>query len=59
MRSALLAVKGVKRATVTLEGNEAVVTYDPHEAKVDDLITAVNRAEGPFSYTATVKGSTR
>ena len=55
MRSALLAVKGVTRATVSLEKQEAVVTYDPHEATLDDLIAAVNRAEGLVPYTATKK----
>lgn len=61
MRSALLSVKGVTRAKVTLEEHEAVVTYDPREATVNDLITAVGQAEGPFpglSYSATIKAST-
>ena len=57
MRSALLAVKGVTRATVAFEKQEAVVTYDPHEATVDDLIAAVNQAEGLGPYTATRKGA--
>ena len=57
MRSALLAVKGVKRATLTFEEGEAVVTYDPREATVEDLIAAVNKAEGLAPYTATLKGS--
>ena len=58
MRSALLAVKGVSRATVTLEGHEAVVTYDPREATVQQLIAAVNLAQGPadsISYSAAIK----
>ena len=56
MRSALLSVKGVTRAKVTLEHQEAVVTYDPAQARIEDLIAAVNGADGgPFSYTATVK----
>ena len=63
MRSALLAVNGVKRARVTLEGHEAIVTYDPHEVTVDDLITAVARAAGPFPgpppYIATIKEPAR
>ena len=60
MRSALLAVKGVTRATVTLEGHEALVTYDPREATVEQLIAAVNQARGPadyISYHAAVKPS--
>ena len=47
MRSALLAVKGVSRAQVTLEQAQAVVTYDAAQASVADLIKAVNAAEGP------------
>ena len=59
MRSALLAVKGVTRATVAFEEAEAVVTYDPREATVEDLITAVKQAEGLAAYTAAIKGSAR
>ena len=58
MRSALLSVKGVTRAQVALEGHEARVTYDPGQCKVDDLITAVGKAEGPMGpnqYGAAVK----
>ena len=56
MRSALLSVKGVTRAKVTLEQQEALVTYNPAQATVEDLIKAVNTADGgPFSYTATLK----
>ena len=60
MRSALLAVKGVSRAQVTLEGHEAIVTYNPRETTVQDLIAAVNQAQGPadfITYQATVKPS--
>lgn len=56
MRSALLSVKGVTRAKVTLEHQEALVTYDPAQATIDELIAAVNGADGgPFAYTATLK----
>lgn len=58
MRSALLSVKGVTRAQVRLEEHEALVTYDPSQTQVDDLITAVAEAEGPAGprqYKATVK----
>lgn len=55
MRSALLNVKGVSRVKVTLEPNEAVVTYDPQQASVNDLLVAVKKAEGPSEYSATVK----
>lgn len=57
MRSALLSVKGVTRAQVKLEGYEAIVTYDPGQAKIEDMIKAVSEAQGPIGqqYTATVK----
>jgi copper chaperone CopZ len=58
VRSALMSVKGVTRARVSLENNEAVVTYDPKQCKVEDLIAAVGNAEGvivPKQYAATVK----
>ena len=57
MRSALLSVKGVTRAQVKLEGYEAIVTYDPDQAKIEDMIKAVSEAIGPIGqqYTATVK----
>lgn len=58
MRSALLSVKGVTRAQVSLETHEALVTYDPAQAKVEEMIKAVGEAEGPAGprqYTASVK----
>ena len=58
VRSALLAVKGVTRARVQLEGHEAVVTYDPMQTNVQDLIAAVNAAQGPFPYNASVEPAT-
>lgn len=59
MRSALLSVKGVTRARVTLEGHEALVTYDATQAKVEDLIKVVATAVGPTGqqYSASVKGA--
>jgi copper chaperone CopZ len=52
-------VKGVTRAQVKLEGHEAIVTYDPALAKIEDMIKAVGEAEGPAigkgQYTASVK----
>ncbi len=58
MRSALLSVKGVTRARVSLQEHEAVVTYDPTQSTVDDMIKAVSKAEGvetPGQYSASVK----
>ena len=52
VREALLSVKGVTRADVTLERHEAVVTYDPRAASVDDLIRAVANVEGPIKFSA-------
>jgi copper chaperone CopZ len=60
VRSALLAVKGVSRAQVVLEGREAIVTYDPRETTVQQLIEAVNQAQGPsesIKYHAAIKPS--
>jgi copper chaperone CopZ len=50
-------VRGVTRAQVRLEEHEAVVTYDPSQATVEQMITAVSKAEGPGpqEYRATVK----
>ena len=58
VRAALLSVKGVTRARVTLENHEAVVTFNSKQATVDDLIKAVGEAEGqlfPKQYSAKVK----
>ena len=55
MQSALEHVKGVKEAKVSLETREAVVKYDPEQAKVEDLIRAVKQARGMHSYDAKVK----
>lgn len=60
VRAALMAVRGVTRARVTLENHEAVVTYDPKQATVADLLKAVNDAPGamaPKQYSAKVKES--
>jgi copper chaperone CopZ len=54
-----MSVKGVTRAQVKLEGYEAIVTYDPAQAKIEDMIKAVAEAEGPADgkgqYKASVK----
>lgn len=59
MRSALLSVKGVTRARVTLENYEAWVEYDAGQATIEQMIEAVAGAIGPLGqrYTAWVKGS--
>ena len=59
MRSALLSVNGVTRARVMLEEREALVTYDPALARIDDLIEAVRKAEGVSTYRAEVKAAIR
>lgn len=50
-------MKGVTRAQVRLEEHEAVVTYDPSVATVEQMIEAVSKAAGPGpqEYTAKVK----
>jgi hypothetical protein len=45
----------VKEANVLLETHEAVVKYDPEQAKVEDLIKAVKNARGMHAYDAKVK----
>jgi copper chaperone CopZ len=57
VRSALLAVKGVKRARVSLDTHEALVTYDPRQVKIASLLEAVKKAQtqGDQVYSATVK----
>ena len=57
VREALLSVKGVSRADVSFERHEAVVTYDPGQASVDDLIRAVDGIEGPMRFRARRKDS--
>jgi copper chaperone CopZ len=58
VRSALLEIPGVTRVQVNLEMGEAIVTYDPRSATLEQLVVAVNEAEGPlspFQYRAEVK----
>jgi len=55
VQSALQSVKGVKDVSVSLAKHEAMVTYDPSVAKVDDLISAVDHAHGMQHFTATLK----
>ena len=58
MRSALAAVPGVIRAQVFLEGNEAIVDYDPTRCTVDRLLAAVagvNDPAMPMQFRASLK----
>jgi copper chaperone CopZ len=56
VQSALEKVKGVKEADVSLAKQEAMVKYDSDAAKVEDLIKAVQTANGPHGpYDAKVK----
>ena len=56
MQSALEKVKGVKEADVSLGNQEATVKYDSDAAKVEDLIKAVQAANGPHGpYDAKVR----
>jgi hypothetical protein len=60
VRSALVGVKGVDRAQVTLEGHVAFVEYDPAhtECTIDTLIAAVANVKDtavPMTFGATVK----
>ena len=42
-----------------LEEREAFVTYDPALARIDDIIEAVQKAEGISPYGAEVKAAIR
>ena len=55
MRSALKGVKGVTRVQIKWKEREAVVTYDPGRATVEQLIAAVKEAKGLNEYNAKVK----
>jgi copper chaperone CopZ len=56
VQAALQAVKGVKKAAVSMEKKEAVVDYDADVTNVDTLIKAVKDADGPHApYDAKVK----
>ena len=54
MQSALEKVKGVKEADVSLANQEALVKYDSDAAKVEDLIKAVQAANGPHAWGLTM-----
>jgi copper chaperone CopZ len=55
VRRALLAVKGVASADVTVDPAEAVVVYDPGMVKTADLVSAVNHAKGMNAYRARIR----
>jgi Heavy-metal-associated domain len=58
VQSALGRVRGVKEAKVSLETQEAVVRYDPEQAKVEDLIKAVKEARGMHPHRGCFTGPT-
>lgn len=55
VRSALESIKGVKKEKLSLEGREAVVTYDPTVVKAGDLVKAIKNAQGMHPNEARVK----
>lgn len=55
VRRALLGVDGVESAEVTLDTADAVIIYDPTKVKVDDLVSAVNKAKGMNPYRARMR----
>ena len=57
MRSALKSVNGVTRVQIKWEQREAIVTYDPRRATIEQLLDAVKQAKGPSEYSAKVKAS--
>jgi copper chaperone CopZ len=56
VQGALESVRGVKDVKVSVASEEAVVTYDAAQTKVDSLIEAVKQARGMSKYDARVKG---
>ncbi len=55
VRRALLAVKGVASADVTVDPAEALVVYDPNIVKTTELLNAVNHAKGMNPYRARIR----
>ena len=55
VEEALKAVDGVREADVSLSDSEAVVTFDSSKCKTDDLIKALENAQGMTLYEARVK----
>ena len=53
MKKALEGLKGVSRAEVSLRAKEAVVTFDPAEVTVPQMIEAVDR----LGFRAALKSS--
>jgi copper chaperone CopZ len=53
VRSTLKNIPGVQDADVDLAGGHAKVTYDPAQASVEAMVTAV----GELGYTATVEST--
>lgn len=42
MRRALEGLKGVKKAEVSFDEKQAIVTYDPKQVSVEEMIRAIN-----------------
>ncbi len=55
VEDALKAVKGVEEADVSLNDSEAVIKYDSSKCGIDDLIKALEQAQGMNLYEARVK----
>ena len=53
VKSTLLKINGISDADVDLEGGRAKVTYDPAQASVEAMITAI----GQLGYTAEVEST--
>jgi copper chaperone CopZ len=55
IRAALLNVKGVADAKVSLEAKQALVIYQSAQLKADDLLEAVKKARGMNQYSAVLQ----
>jgi copper chaperone CopZ len=53
----LSTAKGVKKVAVSLQNQEARVTYDPKQSSPQKLVSVVKNTHGMAPYSATVKKS--
>jgi copper chaperone CopZ len=53
----LSTAKGVKKVAVSLQNQEARVTYDPKQTSPQKLVRAVKQTHGMAPYSASIKKS--
>jgi mercuric ion binding protein len=55
VKKSLMKLKGVKDAVVTLQPSQAIVTYDPKECSLKNLVEATGKAGYPSGVQAILK----